>query len=119
MSTMRKGKITVPENVQGETLKMDSPTEKTKAVHVIQEMNVLGLSDDDFHFYNSVSDADRKRITRKVCLHHQVQHSEYILKDFVCRSIFALFQCFPCSIYLLTSIEPTSETRKLKIWIKI
>lgn len=40
--------------------------EKGPNVRTIDNVRVLGLSDDDADFYNGVSEADRKKITRKV-----------------------------------------------------
>lgn len=40
----------------------------TYNVRTVDNFRVLGLSDDDADFYNGVSEADRKKITRKVCV---------------------------------------------------
>lgn len=40
--------------------------EKGPNVRTIDNVRVLGLSDDDADFYNNMSEADRKKITRKV-----------------------------------------------------
>ncbi|KAJ4413504.1 hypothetical protein N0V82_008491 [Gnomoniopsis sp. IMI 355080] len=61
-----EGSVTVLEDGRAKTPVLNSAAEKTSTVHVIQEMNVLGLSDEDAEFYNNVSDAERKRITRKI-----------------------------------------------------
>ncbi|KAJ4386765.1 hypothetical protein N0V93_009663 [Gnomoniopsis smithogilvyi] len=66
MSSVHEEKIAVLGDVRDEIQNMDSATEKTSAVHVIHEMNVLGLSDDDVNFYHSVTEEERKRITRKI-----------------------------------------------------
>lgn len=41
-------------------------TEKAPNIHTIDNIRVLGLSDDDANFYSNMSEADRKIITRKV-----------------------------------------------------
>lgn len=40
--------------------------EKAKVIHTIDNIRVLGLSEEDAQFYNSYTPKDRKRITRKV-----------------------------------------------------
>jgi hypothetical protein len=49
--------------------KDDIPTndiEKTAQVRIIDSIHVLGLSEDDAAFYNSITQDQRKRIIRKV-----------------------------------------------------
>lgn len=43
-----------------------SVTEKARNVYTIDNMRVLGLSEEDAAFYNSVTPEQRKRITHKV-----------------------------------------------------
>lgn len=44
----------------------EDDVEKTRRVHLIDNIRVLGLNEDDAAFYNSYSVEERRRITRKV-----------------------------------------------------
>jgi hypothetical protein len=75
-------------------------TEKGPNVRTIDNVRVLGLSDEDADFYNSVSEADRKKITHKVSKQSlsDAYHHNHIHRDCKANMINRwTFGSFPCS----------------------
>lgn len=46
------------------------------SVHIIDEMTVLGLSNEEVEFYNDFSAEERKKLTKKVCAEWRAENCE-------------------------------------------
>lgn len=73
-----------------------SDNEKAPQARTIDNIRVLGLTDDDAEFYNNFTPEQRKTVIKKVCCSAPRDHQQ-VTNYYRCRLIVDWFPCLPSS----------------------